>query len=132
MEFEHISVLLEETIENLRIRPSGIYVDGTIGGAGHSVEIMKRLGDKGRLFGFDADSDAIAAATARLAQYGDRVTVIHSNFCHMAEELRFRGVRYVDGILLDLGVSSHQFDDGQRGFSYRFDAPLDMRMDQTK
>ena len=130
MKFEHVSVLLNETIEQLRIRSGGIYVDGTIGGAGHSAEIVKRLGEKGRLFGFDADADAIAAASERLKPYGDRVTVIRSNFCHMAEELRIRQVECVDGILLDLGVSSHQFDDGERGFSYRFDAPLDMRMDQ--
>ncbi len=132
MDFEHVSVLLQETIEQLRIRSGGTYVDGTLGGAGHAAEIAKRLGEKGRLFGFDADADAIAAASGRLALYGDRITVIHSNFCRMAEELRIRGVECVDGILLDLGVSSHQLDEGERGFSYRFDAPLDMRMDRRR
>ena len=132
MNFEHISVLLSESIENLQIRPEGVYVDGTLGGAGHSFEICKRLSDKGRLFGFDQDEDAIAAASDRLKGYADRVTIIRSNFRNMAKELRERGVEQVDGILLDLGVSSHQLDEAERGFSYRFDAPLDMRMDQRQ
>lgn len=131
MDFEHVSVLLPETIGHLRVRSEGTYVDGTLGGAGHSLEIVRRLNEKGRLFGFDADADAIAAASARLKGYEDRVTVIRSNFCNMTKELRDRGVECVDGILLDLGVSSHQLDDAERGFSYRYDAPLDMRMDRT-
>lgn len=131
MDFEHVSVLLSEVIENLNIRSEGTYCDGTLGGAGHSYEICSRLGEKGRLFGFDQDEDAIAAASERLKGFGDRVTVIRSNFCRMAEELEIRGVRNADGILLDLGVSSHQLDDADRGFSYRFEAPLDMRMDRN-
>lgn len=132
MDFEHVSVMREEAIENLRIRPEGRYVDGTLGGAGHSLEICRRLSENGRLFGFDQDADAIAAAGERLKEYKDRVTVIRSNFRNMAEELQARGVECVDGILLDLGVSSYQLDDAERGFSYRFDAPLDMRMDRTQ
>ncbi len=132
MDFRHTSVLLSEVIENLRIRPDGIYADGTLGGAGHSYEICRRLNEKGRLFGFDQDDDAIEAASERLKEFKDRVTIIHSNFSNMTEELGIRGVKSVDGILLDLGVSSHQLDDADRGFSYRFDAPLDMRMDRTQ
>ena len=131
MEFAHTSVLLNETIGALNIRPEGIYVDGTLGGGGHASAICSQLRGEGRLFGFDADEDAIAAASERLSQYADRVTVIRSNFGRMAEELAQRGVAGVDGILLDLGVSSHQLDDPARGFSYRADAPLDMRMDQS-
>ena len=128
MEFKHKSVLLEETIDNLNIKPDGIYVDGTIGGAGHALKVCERLSDKGRLIGFDQDADAIHAAGERLCDYADRVTVIRSNYCHMREELEVRGITQVDGILLDLGVSSFQLDSPDRGFTYRVDAPLDMRM----
>ena len=131
MDFEHISVLLSETIDSLNIKPEGTYVDGTLGGAGHSLEICRHLNGNGRLIGFDQDEDAIAAASARLEGFNDRVTVIRSNFCSMAEELTKRGIHKADGILLDLGVSSHQLDEAERGFSYRFDAPLDMRMDRS-
>ena len=133
MEFNHKSVLLQETIENLNIKPDGIYVDGTLGGAGHSYEIAKRLSDKGRLIGIDQDADAIAAATERLAEYKDRVTIIRSNYAAMKSELQKIGITQVDGILLDLGVSSFQLDTPERGFTYREeDAPLDMRMDQRE
>lgn len=129
MEFRHTSVLLAETIENLNIRPDGIYVDGTLGGAGHAEEICKRL-DAGRLIGIDQDADAIAAATARLMAYKDKVTIARSNYADMAHLLRELGIPKVDGILLDLGVSSFQLDTPERGFTYRVnDAPLDMRMD---
>ena len=127
-EFHHVSVLLEECIEGLAIRPEGIYVDGTLGGAGHSSQIAKGL-TTGRLIGIDRDPVALKAAGERLAPYGDRVTLVHSNFCRMASVLEGLGISGVDGILLDLGVSSPQLDDGQRGFSYMADAPLDMRMD---
>ena len=130
MEFRHISVLLDESIEQLRIKPDGVYADGTLGGGGHSFEICSRLSAKGRLFGFDADEDAIAAASKRLEKFSDRTTIIRSNFSNMAEELAQRGVAGVDGIILDLGVSSYQLDDPARGFTYRADAPLDMRMDR--
>lgn len=133
MEFNHKSVLLQETIENLNIKPDGIYVDGTLGGAGHSYEIAKRLSNKGRLIGIDQDADAIAAATERLAEYKDRVTIIRSNYAAMKSELQKLGITQVDGILLDLGVSSFQLDTPERGFTYREeDAPLDMRMDQRQ
>lgn len=133
MEFNHKSVLLQETIENLNIKPDGIYVDGTLGGAGHSYEIAKRLSDKGRLIGIDQDADAIAAATERLAEYKDRVTIIRSNYAAMKSELQKIGITQVDGIFLDLGVSSFQLDTPERGFTYREeDAPLDMRMDQRQ
>lgn len=133
MEFNHKSVLLQETIENLNIKPDGIYVDGTLGGAGHSYEIAKRLSDKGRLIGIDQDADAIAAATERLAEYKDRVTIIRSNYAAMKSELQKIRITQVDGILLDLGVSSFQLDTPERGFTYREeDAPLDMRMDQRQ
>ncbi len=131
MEFRHKSVLLEETITNLNIRPDGIYVDGTLGGAGHSTEIAKRLSENGRLIGIDQDADAIAAASERLESFADRVTIIRNNYCNMAQELHNLGITGVDGILLDLGVSSFQLDTPERGFTYREeDAPLDMRMDQ--
>lgn len=133
MEFNHKSVLLQETIESLNIKPDGIYVDGTLGGAGHSYEIAKRLSGKGRLIGIDQDADAIAAATERLAEYKDRVTIIRSNYAAMKSELQKIGITQVDGILLDLGVSSFQLDTPERGFTYREeDAPLDMRMDQRQ
>ena len=126
-EFHHVSVLLQECIDGLAIKPDGIYVDGTLGGAGHSCQIAKRL-TTGRLIGIDRDPVALQAASERLAPYKDRVTLVHSNFCEMADVLRELGIPGVDGILLDLGVSSPQLDDGQRGFSYMADAPLDMRM----
>ena len=130
MEFKHKSVLLEETIDGLRVKPDGIYVDGTLGGAGHASEVCQRLSAKGRFIGIDQDQDAIIAASERLAAYEDRVTIIRSNYCYMVNELRERGIRHVDGILLDLGVSSYQLDNEERGFTYRVDAPLDMRMGQ--
>lgn len=131
MEFHHKSVLLEETIENLNIKPDGIYVDGTLGGAGHALEVAKRLNERGRLIGIDQDGDAIAAAGARLENYKDRVTIVRSNYCNMRQELQKLGIAKVDGILLDLGVSSFQLDTPGRGFTYMEEnAPLDMRMDQ--
>lgn len=130
MEFKHYSVLLNETIENLKIKPDGIYVDGTLGGGGHSYQVAKRLSEKGRLIGIDQDADAIAAAGKRLEEFGDRITIIRSNYANMKEELERIGVHKVDGILLDLGVSSFQLDTPERGFTYREEnAPLDMRMD---
>ena len=132
MEFRHKSVLLEETIEGLNVKPDGIYVDGTLGGAGHAVEVCSRLSAKGRFIGIDQDQDAIIAASERLAAYEDRVTIIRSNYCYMVNELRNLGIHQVDGILLDLGVSSYQLDNEERGFPYRVDAPLDMRMDQRQ
>ena len=132
MEFKHKSVLLDETIEGLSIRPDGIYVDGTLGGAGHASEVCQRLSAKGRFIGIDQDQDAIIAASERLAAYEDRVTIIRSNYCYMVPELAARGINKVDGILLDLGVSSYQLDNEERGFTYRVDAPLDMRMDQRQ
>ena len=128
--FHHISVLLNECIEGLNIRPDGIYVDGTLGGAGHSFQIAARLKD-GKLIGIDRDQVALKAAGERLSVYGERVQLVHSNFCHMAQVLKELNIRGVDGILLDLGVSSPQLDDGQRGFSYMVDAPLDMRMNSA-
>lgn len=132
MEFKHKSVLLEETIEGLRVKPDGIYVDGTLGGAGHAGEVCRRLSAKGRFIGIDQDQDAIIAASERLAAYGDRATIIRSNYCYMVNELKNLGIHQVDGILLDLGVSSYQLDNEERGFTYRADAPLDMRMDQRQ
>lgn len=132
MEFSHVSVLLEETIEQLHIRPDGIYVDGTLGGGGHAWEVCRRLSDKGRFIGIDQDADAIEAAGKRLAEFGDKVTIIRSNYCNMRSELHKIGIEKVDGIVLDLGVSSHQLDSAERGFTYREDAPLDMRMDQRQ
>lgn len=132
MEFKHKSVLLEETIEGLRVKPDGIYVDGTLGGAGHASEVCRRLSAKGRFIGIDQDQDAIVAASERLAAYGDKVTIIRSNYCYMANELKNLGIHQADGILLDLGVSSYQLDNEERGFTYRVDAPLDMRMDQRQ
>ena len=132
MEFAHTSVLLNECIENLNIRPDGIYADGTLGGGGHSYEICSRLGNGGRLFGIDQDAAAIEAAGKRLQTFGDKVTIIRSNYRDMTAELRKRGITSVDGVILDLGVSSYQLDDAGRGFTYREDAPLDMRMDQRQ
>ena len=126
-EFHHVSVLLQECIDGLNIKPDGIYVDGTLGGAGHSSHIAARL-TTGRLIGIDRDPVALKAAGERLAPYADRVTLVHSNFCEIAQVLRDLNIDGVDGILLDLGVSSPQLDDGSRGFSYMADAPLDMRM----
>ena len=126
-EFHHVSVLLEECIEGLNIKPDGIYVDGTLGGAGHSSRIAEKL-TTGRLIGIDRDPVALKAAGERLAPFGDRVRLVHSNFCELDKALDDLGITGVDGILLDLGVSSPQLDDGQRGFSYMVDAPLDMRM----
>ena len=126
-EFHHISVLLNECLDGLNIKPDGIYVDGTLGGAGHSSQIAKRL-TTGRLIGIDRDPVALKAAGKRLEPYKNNVTLVHSNFCEMAQVLKELGISGVDGILLDLGVSSPQLDDGQRGFSYMVDAPLDMRM----
>ena len=130
MEFKHKSVLLDETIDSLNIKPDGIYVDGTLGGGGHSLEICKRLSDKGRLIGIDQDLDAIAAATERLKDYKDRVTIVHSNYQDIDAVLKNCSVSGVDGIVLDLGVSSYQLDNVERGFTYREDTPLDMRMNQ--
>lgn len=126
-DFHHVSVLLDECIDALNIRPDGIYVDGTLGGAGHSSRIAAKL-TTGRLIGIDRDNVALAAARERLAPFADRVTLVHANFCEMAQVLRDLDIAAVDGILLDLGVSSPQLDDGARGFSYMADAPLDMRM----
>ena len=129
-EFHHVSVLLDECIDGLNIKPDGIYVDGTLGGAGHSFQIASRL-TTGRLIGIDRDPVALKAAGERLAPYSDRVTLVHSNFCEIAKVLEELGIDGVDGVLLDLGVSSPQLDDAQRGFSYMADAPLDMRMNNN-
>lgn len=129
MEFNHYSVMLTETIDALQIKPDGIYVDGTLGGAGHSGQIAKKL-TTGHLYGIDQDEAAIEIATKRLEPYKENVTILRSNYCNAPTLLKERGVEGVDGILLDLGVSSYQLDTEERGFSYRFDAPLDMRMDQ--
>ena len=128
-EFYHVSVLLDECLDGLNIRPDGIYVDGTLGGAGHSSQIAKRL-TTGRLIGIDRDQVALKAAGERLAPYADKVTLVHANFCEIAQVLQNLGIPGVDGILLDLGVSSPQLDDGERGFSYMADAPVDMRMNR--
>lgn len=130
MEFKHKSVLLEETIDGLDIKPNGIYVDGTLGGGGHAYEVCKRLTQGGRFIGIDQDEAAIQAASERLHEFEDRVTIIRSNYCNMRQVLKELNIDKVDGILLDLGVSSYQLDTVERGFTYRVDAPLDMRMDQ--
>ena len=130
MEFQHKSVLLQECIDALNIRPDGIYLDGTLGGAGHSSQIACRLTEGGRLIGVDRDRTALAAAKERLAPYADRVTLVHSNFAEIDAILDSLGIPAVDGMLFDLGVSSPQLDDASRGFSYMADAPLDMRMDK--
>ena len=133
MEFNHYSVLLNETIENLNIKPDGIYVDGTLGGGGHAYQVASRLSEKGRLIGIDQDADAIAAAGERLKEFGDKITIIRNNYANMKEELHRIGVEKVDGIVLDLGVSSFQLDTPERGFTYRDEnAPLDMRMDDRQ
>ena len=132
MMFEHKSVLLHETIDSLQVKPDGIYVDGTLGGGGHAYELCGRLGPEGRLVGIDQDEDAIAAAAKRLAPYQDQVAIVRSNYEQMDEVLDELGIGKVDGIYLDLGVSSFQFDTAERGFSYREDAPLDMRMDRRQ
>ena len=133
MEFNHYSVLLNETIENLNIKPDGIYVDGTLGGGGHAYQVASRLSEKGRLIGIDQDADAIAAAGERLKEFGDKITIIRSNYANMKEERHRIGVEKVDGIVLDLGVSSFQLDTPERGFTYRDEnAPLDMRMDDRQ
>lgn len=132
MEFKHTSVLLTETIESLNIKPDGIYVDGTLGGGGHSLEICKRLGAGGRLIGIDQDMDAIAAATKRLEDYMNQVTIVHSNYQAIDSVLKGLSIDGVDGIVLDLGVSSYQLDNVERGFTYREDTPLDMRMDRSQ
>lgn len=131
MAFEHKSVLLEETVDSLNIKSDGIYVDGTLGGGGHAFEVCSRLGENGRLIGIDQDADAIRAASERLSVFGDRITVVRNNYVNIAEVLASLGIEKVDGIYLDLGVSSYQLDTAERGFTYREeDAPLDMRMDQ--
>ena len=130
MEFKHKSVLLEETIRNLKVKPDGIYVDGTLGGGGHAYEVCRQLSAKGSLIGIDQDEAAIEAAGERLQEFGDRVTIIRSNYCNMKKELQKIGISSVDGITLDLGVSSFQLDNAERGFTYREDVPLDMRMDR--
>lgn len=131
MEFNHFSVLLTETIEQLHVKPDGIYVDGTLGGGGHAFEVCSRL-TKGHFYGIDQDDAAIAAASERLAPFGDKVTILRNNYCNMRAALADTGVDKVDGIVLDLGVSSYQLDTEERGFSYRYDAPLDMRMDRRQ
>ena len=131
MEFHHVPILLPEVCDNLAIRPDGIYLDGTVGGAGHSSEIVRRLRE-GRLIGIDQDADAARTAQQRLLPFGERATVVRENYIHFDSVLDSLGIGKVDGILLDLGVSSWQLDDGARGFSYRMDAPLDMRMDQRQ
>lgn len=132
MDFKHISVLLDETIDGLNINPDGIYVDGTLGGGGHSYHICKRLSPKGRLIGIDQDGDALQAAKERLKEFGDMVTLVRSNYCEIETILKDLNIPKVDGIVLDLGVSSYQLDNLERGFSYKSDAPLDMRMDQRQ
>ena len=132
MEFKHKSVLLNETIDGLNIKPDGIYVDGTLGGGGHASEVARRLSDKGSIIGIDQDAAAIEAAGIRLKDFGEKVTIVRSNYCDMKSQLGKLGIDKVDGIVLDLGVSSYQLDTAERGFSYREDAPLDMRMDRRQ
>ena len=132
MEFVHKSVLLKETIDGLKIKPDGIYVDGTLGGGGHASEVARRLSDKGSIIGIDQDAAAIEAAGIRLKDFGEKVTIVRSNYCDMKSQLGKLGIDKVDGIVLDLGVSSYQLDTAERGFSYREDAPLDMRMDRRQ
>lgn len=132
MEFNHVSVLLHEAVDELQVKPSGIYVDGTLGGGGHSYEICKRLDSEGRLIGIDQDAEALEAAKKRLGEFKDRITLVKSNYERTNEVLKKQGIEKVDGIILDLGVSSYQLDNAERGFSYREDAPLDMRMDREQ
>lgn len=132
MEFRHKSVLLDETVNGLSIKADGVYVDGTLGGGGHAYEVARRLGEKGSIVGIDRDEAAIEAAGARLKDFGERVTIVRSNYCDMKSLLHHIGIDKVDGIVLDLGVSSYQLDTAERGFSYREDAPLDMRMDRRQ
>ncbi|MBU3839858.1 MAG: 16S rRNA (cytosine(1402)-N(4))-methyltransferase RsmH [Candidatus Ruminococcus intestinipullorum] len=132
MAFKHTSVLLRETVDGLEIKPDGIYVDATLGGGGHAYEVCSRLSEQGSFIGIDQDADAIAAAASRLESFGEKVTIIRSNYCDMKQRLQEIGVDKVDGIVLDLGVSSYQLDTAERGFTYRVDAPLDMRMDQRQ
>ncbi|MGN0317636.1 MAG: 16S rRNA (cytosine(1402)-N(4))-methyltransferase RsmH [Lachnospira sp.] len=132
MDFKHKSVLLYETVDNLNIKPNGIYVDGTLGGGGHSFEIAGRLTDGGRLIGIDQDEDAIKAAGERLKAFGDRVTIVRNNYCNIGQVLDELGIDKVDGIMLDLGVSSYQLDTVDRGFTYNVDTELDMRMDRRQ
>lgn len=132
MEFRHTSVLLKETIEALNIMPGGTYLDGTLGGGGHAFEVCKRLNENGRLYGIDQDADAIIAAGKRLEEFGKKAVIIRDNYCNAREVLREQGVEKVDGIVLDLGVSSYQLDTVERGFTYKYDTPLDMRMDQRQ
>ncbi len=132
MEFSHKSVLLTETVDSLNVRPGGVFLDGTVGGGGHAFEILRRLSGTGRLIGIDQDEEAIQAASEKLSVYGERVALVHANYVDFKSVLHQLNVDELDGILLDLGVSSHQFDDAERGFSYRSDAPLDMRMDRSQ
>ena len=132
MAFNHTSVLLKETVDGLNVRPDGTYVDATLGGGGHAFEVCSRLSDKGRFIGIDQDADAIEAASKRLEGFGEKVTIIRSNYRDMKPRLHELGIDKVDGIVIDLGVSSYQLDTADRGFSYRVDAPLDMRMDQRQ
>lgn len=129
LEFVHKSVLLNETVDSLNIKPNGIYIDGTLGGGGHAYEVCKRLGEHGRFIGIDQDAEAIEAAGLRLAEFGDKVTIVRSNYVDIDNILKSLNISKVNGIMLDLGVSSHQLDTVERGFSYKENAPLDMRMD---
>ena len=132
MAFEHVSVLLNETVDGLNVKPDGVYVDATLGGGGHAYEVCRRLGSKGRFIGIDQDEDAIKAASKRLEPYMDRVTIVRNNYCNMDKVLDELGIDKVDGIMLDLGVSSYQLDAADRGFTYNVDTALDMRMDQRQ
>jgi len=132
MTFKHQSVLLEETVNALNIKPDGIYVDGTLGGGGHALMVCQQLSEKGSFIGIDQDDAAIEAATVQLAGFGEKVTIVRSNYCNMKSVLRSLDIDKIDGIVLDLGVSSYQLDTVERGFSYRSDAPLDMRMDNRQ
>lgn len=132
MAFHHIPVLLHETMDALAVRPGGTYIDCTVGGGGHAAEILRRSAPDGWLIGFDQDENALRAAGDRLAPFGDRVTLVRTNFEHIADVAARLGIGAADGVLMDIGVSSHQFDEAERGFSYHHDAPLDMRMDRTR
>lgn len=132
MEFKHVSVLLHETVDGLQVKPDGVYVDGTLGGGGHSYEICKHLDSEGRLIGIDQDAEALNAAKKRLGEFSDRTIFVKSNYGQMRDVLKQQGIDKVDGIVLDLGVSSYQLDNAERGFSYMEDAPLDMRMDREQ